>query len=244
MAKSIVQSLTNEGGEPRYAHKWNNDVIDLPIVRKREQKRPTLASEAVTAIIGASTTDWERMLYVLCPATEMRVAEALALNIDQHILADCTIIRVEQQVKGNRAVRYLKTTAAYREIDLCPEVSTLLREYIAERHGWLFPSSNGRTPKMYTTVRRLSFHPKLAKFGLYTERTGLHCYRRFRAARLREQGCPEDLRKYWLGHENQDMSDHYAEQLLADRNRRQEWGTEGWARIRDSWWANLQYSLQ
>jgi len=26
----------------------------------------------------------------------MRVAAALALNIEQHILADCTIIRVEQ----------------------------------------------------------------------------------------------------------------------------------------------------
>jgi len=61
------------------------------------------------------------------------------------------------------------------------------------------------------------------KLGLYSEWTGFHCYRRFRSAQLRAQGCPEDLRNYWLGHENDDISDHYAEQLLAGRSRRREW---------------------
>jgi len=98
-----------------------------------------------------------------------------------------------------------------------------LREYIAGRHGWLFPVRLDVHHKMYTTVRRLSFRPKLAKFGLSTERAGLHCYRRFRAARLREQGCSKIYENIGWGTRNQDMSDHYAEQLLANRNRRQEW---------------------
>jgi hypothetical protein len=63
------------------------------------------------------------------------------------------MILVRQQVKGNRIVRYLKTTAAWRDIDLCPEVAGLLREYIGERKGLLFPSQAGRTPMSYTNVR-------------------------------------------------------------------------------------------
>ena len=38
---------------------------------------------------------------------------------------------------------------------------------------------------------------------------------------LKKQGCPDDLRKFWLGHENHDISDEYAEQLLEDVERRQ-----------------------
>jgi hypothetical protein len=39
---------------------------------------------------------------------------------------------------------------------------------------------------------------------------------------LTKNGCPEDLRKFWLGHENPDISDDYPEQLLEDIERRQE----------------------
>jgi hypothetical protein len=49
----------------------------------------------------------------------------------------------------------------------------------------------------------------------------MHCFRCFRSAVLKKQGCPDDLRKYWLGHENHDISDEYAEQLLEDAERRQ-----------------------
>jgi len=39
---------------------------------------------------------------------------------------------------------------------------------------------------------------------------------------LTKNGCPEDLRKFWPGNENPDISDEYAEQLLEDIERRQE----------------------
>ena len=55
---------------------------------------------------------------------------------------------------------------------------------------------------------------------------GMHGFRRFRSAQLRKAGCPEDLRKFWFAHENHDMSDHYAEQLLADINRRRAWAAK------------------
>ena len=222
MAKEIVESVLDEDGEPVYARKWNNDVIDVPVVKKREQRRPKLAKEGVTAVIADRRTPWERMLYILCPAGGMRIAEFLALDIDKHVSSDCRIIKVRGQVKENRIVSYLKTDAAYREVDLCPEVAELLKNYIGGRHGLLFPSKTGKTPMSYSNVRRHSLHPKLVKPGLYTPGAAMHCFRPFRSAVLRKYGCPEDVRKFWLGHENPDISDDYAEQLLEDIERRQE----------------------
>jgi hypothetical protein len=49
------------------------------------------------------------MLYVLGPATGMRIAELLAVEIDKHISPDCTMIIVRQQVNGCKTVQYLKT---------------------------------------------------------------------------------------------------------------------------------------
>jgi len=221
MAKEIVESLLDEDGEPSYERKWNNDLIDLPIVNKREQRRPKLNREAVAGVIASCKTDWERMLYILCPASGMRIAEALALEINSHITGGCSVIRVRQQVKGNKIVRYLKTDAAYRDIDLCPEAAELLKAYIGSRSGLLFPSTTGKTPMSYSNIRRRSLHPKLVKLGVYVPGAGMHCFRRFRSAMLKKQGCPDDLRKFWLGHENRDISDEYAEQLLEDVERRQ-----------------------
>jgi len=184
--------------------------------------RPKLVKEGVTAVIASCETPWERMLYILCPAGGMRIAEVLALDIDKHISSDCRVIKVRGQVKGNKVVSYLKTDAAYRDIGLCPEVAEVLKNYIGNRHGLLFPSKTGKTPMSYSNVRRRSLHPKLVKLGLYTPGAAMHCYRRFRSAVLKKYGCPEELRKFWLGHVNPDISDEYAEQLLEDIDRRQE----------------------
>ncbi|HEY6338471.1 MAG TPA: site-specific integrase [Candidatus Sulfotelmatobacter sp.] len=151
----------------------------------------------------------------------MRIAEVLALDIDKHISSDCRVIKVRGQVKGSKIVSFLKTDAAYRDVDLCPEVAELLKKYIGNRHGLLFPSETGKTPMSYANVRNRSLHPKLVKLGLYTPGAAMHCYRRFRSAVLTKDGCPEDLRKFWLGHVNPDISDEYAEQLLEDIERRQ-----------------------
>jgi len=197
MAKEIVESLLDEEGEPIYARKWRNDVIDLPVVKKREQRRPKLMKEGVTGVIASSRAPWEQTLYILCPAGGMRIAEVLALDIVKDISSDFRVIKVRGQVKGNKVVPYVKTDAAYREVDLCPEVAELLANYIGNRSGLLFPSKTGKTPMSYSNVRRRSIHPKLVKLGLYTPGAAMHCFRRFGSAVLTKNGCPEDLRKFW-----------------------------------------------
>jgi len=69
----------------------------------------------------------------------MRIAEVLALDIDRHISPDRTTMHVRAQVKGNKIVNYLKTDAAYRDVDLCPEAAELLKSFIGDRTGCFSP---------------------------------------------------------------------------------------------------------
>jgi len=50
----------------------------------------------------------------------------------------------------------------------------------------------------------------------------MHCFRRFRSAVLKKNRCPDDLAKFWLGHQNRDITDDYAEQLREDVEWRQQ----------------------
>jgi integrase len=216
MAKQIVKSLADENGKPLIPREWDDNRIDLPVVNKRNQRRVTLTKEQIEALIGICDEPWERVLYTLCCASGLRISEALGLS-NEHLADDCSVVYVRGQVKGNRVVPCLKTDAAWREIDLFPAVAALLRDYVNDRAGLLFSSRTG-SPRSYSNVYNRSLRPKLVGLGFYVP--GAHCFRRFRAAQLKRAACPDDLRKFWLGHASADISDNYALQLLEDMNRR------------------------
>jgi transposase len=70
------------------------------------------------------------VLYVLLAATGMRISEALALET-RHFINDGRTIKVEQQVEEDAPLvaKYLKSDAAYREIDLHSAIAEFLRLY-------------------------------------------------------------------------------------------------------------------
>jgi integrase len=144
--------------------------------------------------------------------------EALAVD-REHLSDDASEIYVRQQVKANKVVACLKTDAAWRVVDLDPRVAQLLREYVKDHTGLLFPSRSG-SPRSYSNVYNRCLRPKLEKLGFYVPGAGAHCFRGFRAAQLQRAACPDDLRKFWLGHASSDISDQYALQLLEDVERR------------------------
>jgi integrase len=220
MAKNIVESLADDDGQPLVTRKWDNERIDLPVVNKREQRRATLTATQIEALIAVCDDPWERMLYVVCCSSGLRISEALALD-REHLSDDCSVIYVRQQAKANRLVACLKTDAAWRDVDLDPSVARILREYMGHRSGLLFPSRTG-APRSYSNTYNRNLRPKLEKLGFYVPGAGAHCFRRFRAAQLKRMACPDDLRKFWLGHASEDISDHYALQLLEDVERRKD----------------------
>jgi integrase len=207
--KQVVDSLKNPNGEPIHNRKWNADIMDLPIVEHAEQKRPSLKAKAISELIKAST-DQEQALYVLLAATGMRVSEALAIE-GRHFTNEGRTIIVEQQIQKDapQVVRYLKTAAAKREVDLHRDIAEYLQRYAAGKTGLLFHTANG-TPHLYGNLEDRWLTPRLAKMGLDEKGMGFHAFRRFRKTWLRGTRCLEDLNNFWMAHKPHTMSEVYS----------------------------------
>src|ERR1700746_1117005 len=147
--KQVVRSLRSPNGEPVHRRTWDAVLMDLPVVEYSEQNRPSISAKTVSELIRASCSQ-EQALYVLLAATRMRVSEALAVE-SGHFINEGRTIKVEQQVAKDapRVVRYLKTAAAKRQVDLHPDVAEFLQRYIGETKGLLFQTGQG-TPHMYS----------------------------------------------------------------------------------------------
>jgi len=207
--KQIVESLLNPNGEPIHNRKWNADVMDLPIVEPAEQKRPSFKAKTVSELIKASTGQ-ERALYVLLAATGMRVSEALAVE-GRHFKNEGRTITVEQQIQKDapQVVKYLKTAAAKREVDLHPDIAEYLQCFAAGNTGLLFHTANC-TPHLYGNLEDRWLTPRLAQMGVDEKGMGWHAFKRFRKTWLRGQRCLEDINNFWMAHKPQTMSELYS----------------------------------
>jgi len=68
---------------------------------------------------------------------------------------------------------------------------------------------------------RRTLRPVLVKFG--QPKSGAHGFRRFRNTYLKNRtSCPEEVRRFWLGWEDKDMSDLY-DKIRDDVAFRREW---------------------
>ncbi len=209
-AKQVVKSKLAPNGEPLYPRVWNAEVLDLPVVVYRKQKRPALKSDGINSLIAAAESDVERFLYVLLAATGLRISEALALEA-RHFINGGLTIKVEQQVDKDcpQILDYVKTDASYREIDLHPDVAAYLRPFVIGKSGLILHTENN-TPYLYGNLAEDWLDPKLAKMGLYEEGLGWHGFRRFRNSWLRKQRVQEDHRLHWMAHKPKDMGELYS----------------------------------
>ena len=207
--KQVVESLKGPNGEPIHNRKWDAETMDLPVVEHAEQKRPSLKASAISALIKQSSGQ-EQALYVLLAATGMRVSEALAVETRHFTNDGCTII-VEQQVEKDSAqvVKYLKTAAAKRHVDLLPDIAEYLQRYTAGKTGLLFHTANC-TPHLYGNLADRWLTPRLVKMRLDEEGMGWHSFKRFRKTWLRGQRCLEDINNFWMAHKPQTMSELYS----------------------------------
>lgn len=206
IVKMVVASAVTEDGEPMYPRKWNHQFIDLPIVDKKEQHTPCFSAETVTALVATATKEWERVLYILCAASGLRIGEALGIDIG-HISPSRSTIQIRQKVRKCRVEDSLKTKRAEREVDLHSSVAVLLRDFIGTRQGLLFPTRTGK-PMSDSNFRNRFLYRRLEALG--QPKAGAHAFRRFRNTYLRNKTtCPDGLLKFWMGHAGRDMSDQY-----------------------------------
>jgi integrase len=162
-----------------------------------------------------------RVLYALLAGCgPMRIGEALGLEIGKHISEDCRTLHIRQKAKRGIIQDHLKTKAGERDVDLCSELSALLREYIGNRtSGLLFCTRNGKQICQGGALRD-SLHPILA--SLEHVQGGFNIFRRYRRTFLDKTECPEALKHFWSGHSPQHVSERYIK-LFEERAYRLEW---------------------
>src|SRR5215469_3373308 len=207
--KQVVKSLKAPNGEPVHKRTWDAETMDLPVVEYSEQKRPSLKAYTISGLIAESKGQ-EQALYVLLAATGMRISEALGLEV-RHIINDGRTIKVEQQVEKNRPriVKYLKTSASKRQIDLHPDVAEYLRQYTAGKSGLLFQTASG-TPHLYGNIDESWLKPRLVKMELDEKGMGWLAFKRFRKTWIRGNRSLEDINNFWLAHKPKTMSEVYS----------------------------------
>jgi len=154
--KMVVASAVSEEGEELYPRKWNNEFIDMPEIR--DQRTPSFVGEDLTQIVASAKGQF-RLLYALLGGIGLRIAEAAGLEI-QDVSPDASTVRIRQSV-WNGQKQAPKTHSALREVDLCPSLAAMLKEFIGEREdGLLFQTKNGK-PLLQSNILGRSLHPVL-----------------------------------------------------------------------------------
>ena len=208
--KQIVASLQKPDGEPIYPRVWNPEVMDLPVVVYRQQKRPAQKLDGINLLIVNAKSDEQRYLFVLLASSGLRISEALALEA-KHFINDGRTIVVKQQVMKDcpKITDILKTDASYRQVDLHPDVAKWLGKFIEGKSGLVLKTENN-TPYLYGNIAEDWLDPLLSKLGLYESGMGWHSFRRYRNTHLRKQLVQEDHRMHWMGHQPKEMSEVYS----------------------------------
>jgi integrase len=141
IAKGVVASAIDENGEEMFHRKWNEEYIDAPIIKN--QRQPTTGIDGVQNIVQAATGQFRVLYALLAGCGPLRAGEALGLEI-RHISEDFRTLRIEQKAKRGYIQPYLKTKNGTREVDLCPALAAMLRDYVGMRtSGLLFCTCTG-----------------------------------------------------------------------------------------------------
>ncbi len=206
MAAAIVAFADDADGNPLYTREWDPNRLDLPLIENAKRRRPWISAEIMTELARAKNHKY-RMLFILAASTGCRIGELMGLEI-KDVLDDFTTIRITQQAQDSRLTTDLKSVNAFRSVDLCPQVATLLRKFVGRRTvGLVFPNIRGR-PLNQTNIRRTVIHPVLKRRGLPVG--GFQIFRRFRMTWLRENSVHPDIERYWFGHANHSVGDDYS----------------------------------
>jgi integrase len=215
IVKSVVASAVNSDGEPIHKVTWNNDFVDMPIVDKKKQKRPSFTSADMDELLSKARPHprwWT--LFAVFGGSGLRPEEVLALRTT-HVSQDGSVIYVRRSLYLGHDREGTKSENGVRDVEIAEPLASVLRQWMIGRTGYLFATKSGKPMGERAVLRYLSV--TLGKKG------GLRQFRRFRAATLRKARCPEDLIKIWLGHAPTTVTDLYASGLKEDQEWRREW---------------------
>lgn len=212
VVKLVVASAVNSEGDQIYPRKWNHDFVGMPIVQKEKQPRPTVTQAEVEQVLTKSLPRYAPF-FALLAGSGLPIGEALALKRTD-LSPDCRLLHVTHSI-WNGQEQEPKTPAAVRVIDIPEALAALLREYVADKSGYLFSTRKRNRPLAQRNVLRA-----LHATGV---RVGFHAFRRFRTETIRRAAVPQDIERLWLGHASATVTDWYARGLQLDKAWRTKW---------------------
>ena len=211
--KAVVASAKDKGTRKQlFPVAWDNDVLLMPRVNPKKQRRPAFSADQVSEIVRRAEGQY-KLFFTLLGASGLRISEGIGLRVE-HVLDDGYRLYIKEKNYAGRQEDRLKTANAERTIELHSSVAQLLREHIGTRKtGWVFENKKHK-PLCASNLLKRVLHPILVgsekKPGVTGKKAGQHAFRRYRDGHLRRSNCPSGLLKYWLGHSlHQDMSDLY-----------------------------------
>jgi integrase len=140
VVKFVVASAVDEEGDQIHPRIWNHEFIQLPLIIKEKQNRPTINEAEISAML---TTMKERdaVLVALVAGTGLRIGEALAIRTDDFDPL-CRLLQVRRSV-WRRREQAPKTLNAIRPVDIPEPLARVLCRYIKGREGHLFTTRAG-----------------------------------------------------------------------------------------------------
>jgi integrase len=141
VAKLVIASAVNEEGEQVYPRKWNHDFIQLPVVDKEKQYRPTVTEAELGVILRGVKTKYA-MLFALLAGTGLRIGEALALSTTD-FGPDCRVLHVRRSIWRGQE-QEPKTSSAVRLVDIPETLACVLRSFVACISAYLFATAQGK----------------------------------------------------------------------------------------------------
>jgi integrase len=205
LVRSIIRSVRDDQGNPVFTMQYDANFIDLPEVRKRDQKTPSITREQLEAAIASE--DETALLLIFLASTGLRVGEALAVrpgNLQDevsHYWAGAVYVRTQ------RPGGPLKTDASRRDVEVPSEVHEYLAKHLEDpKNEYLFPQ------------KEAWYRERLKERGV----PGFHSARRFYRTILSDSEAPYIVQKYWMGHEvGNDVSERY-DKLASSATKRRE----------------------
>jgi len=205
VVKQVVGSAVDENGNQLYPRKWNNDFLDLPVIKAAEQDAPIVPVKKLQEALGRAQGQ-DKALYALLAGTGLRIGECLSLMIgpddgkNSFWIPESRMLTIRTTLTGGKIQPSPKTEAGIRQVDLDPRLNDFLLSHLETTPGLLFKSEIGGT------VRTNTAYEHLRSVGI---KEGFHAFRRFRLTHLDAVGVPQGLQRYWGGHAAGDVHESY-----------------------------------
>lgn len=198
VVKLVIASAVDEEGQEIHPRKWNHDFIQLPVVCKKKQHRPTVKEADLTDILSKTGNRQHYVLFALLAGTGLRIGAALGVKATD-FGPNCRVLHIRRSIWRGKE-QEPKTPYSVRVIDIPEVLARELRDYLSDVSDYLFATAQGKPLQQRNVLRVLH----------RVRPVGFHVFRRFRMTWLRKLAVPRDLELLWMGHAPEEVGDLYS----------------------------------